>query len=152
MVSAYGTVGLSCGAQNMNASLSGDFGVISKLIVIAVMIRGRHRGLPSAIDRAIMLPSELHAYDQTHDAHLNVPNAGLMASYPTAGSDKSWDDKQDAGQSTGVRTTFADDDGLQRISSRPNATFASTEITSSPETTGVTPTPVPSKPASVHSM
>ena len=152
MVSAYGTVGLSCGAQTVNASLSGDFSVISKLIVIAVMIRGRHRGLPSAIDRAIMLPSELHAYDQTHDAHLNVPNAGILASYPTAGSDKAWDGDEDAGQSTGVRTTFADDDGLQRVSSRPSVTPASTDVSPTPESTGATPTPVASKPTSVHSL
>ena len=69
MISAYGTVGLSCGAQYLNTSMSGDFGVFSKLIMIAVMVRGRHRGLPNAIDRAIMLPNELLAYEQLHDLH-----------------------------------------------------------------------------------
>lgn len=69
-VSAYGTVGLSCGSQFVNgASLAADFTVVSKLVLVAVMIRGRHRGLPGAIDRAIMLPSELQAFDQSHDPH-----------------------------------------------------------------------------------
>ncbi|KAG8825554.1 low affinity potassium transporter [Serendipita sp. 401] len=37
---------------------NGAFSTLSKLVVIAVMIRGRHRGLPIAIDRAIVLPNE----------------------------------------------------------------------------------------------
>ena len=41
-----------------NYSLSGEFHVLSKLIVCAVMLRGRHRGLPVAIDRAVILPFE----------------------------------------------------------------------------------------------
>mgnify|MGYP001563476389 CR=1 len=32
---------------------------MSRLVLIAVMIRGRHRGLPIAIDRAVLLPSDL---------------------------------------------------------------------------------------------
>ena len=32
------------------------------------MFRGRHRGLPGAIDRAIMLPSELLSYESAPDA------------------------------------------------------------------------------------
>ncbi|WFD48268.1 hypothetical protein GLX27_002936 [Malassezia furfur] len=76
VISAYGTVGLSVGAQYSNTSLSGDFGVVSKLIMIAVMFRGRHRGLPSAIDRAILLPSEVHVLDRTHDARLSVSRTG----------------------------------------------------------------------------
>lgn len=42
-----------------NYSLSGAFSPLSKLIICAVMLRGRHRGLPVAIDRAVMLPSDL---------------------------------------------------------------------------------------------
>jgi len=30
----------------------------SKLVICAVMLRGRHRGLPVALDRAIVFPSE----------------------------------------------------------------------------------------------
>ena len=58
IVSAYGTVGLSLGYPTINASFSAEFKVISKLVIIAMMIRGRHRGLPYALDRAILLPSE----------------------------------------------------------------------------------------------
>jgi len=32
---------------------------------MAVLIRGRHRGLPVAIDRAIVLPAELKEREQT---------------------------------------------------------------------------------------
>ncbi|SMR56893.1 unnamed protein product [Zymoseptoria tritici ST99CH_1E4] len=58
IVSAYGTVGLSLGYPTINASFSAEFKTISKLIIIAMMVRGRHRGLPYALDRAILLPSE----------------------------------------------------------------------------------------------
>jgi Trk-type K+ transport system membrane component len=37
-------------------SLSGQFSTFSKLVICAMMIRGRHRGLPYQLDRAIMLP------------------------------------------------------------------------------------------------
>lgn len=58
VVSAYGTVGLSLGYTDINASFSAEFGVIAKLVIIAMQIRGRHRGLPYELDRAILLPSE----------------------------------------------------------------------------------------------
>ncbi|KAJ7647734.1 cation transport protein-domain-containing protein [Roridomyces roridus] len=58
LVSAYGTVGLSLGLPTANYSFSGALKPLSKLIVCFVMIRGRHRGLPVAIDRAVMLPME----------------------------------------------------------------------------------------------
>jgi Trk-type K+ transport system membrane component len=35
-----------------NFSFVGSFRPLSKIVVIIVMIRGRHRGLPLAIDRA----------------------------------------------------------------------------------------------------
>ncbi|KAG8830790.1 low affinity potassium transporter [Serendipita sp. 399] len=58
-VSAYSSVGLSLGLSNANYSLSGAWSVPSKLVVVLVMIRGRSRGLPVAIDRAVMLPKEM---------------------------------------------------------------------------------------------
>lgn len=58
IVSAYGTVGLSLGVPWSNASLSSQFSVVGKLIIIAMEIRGRHRGLPYGLDRAVILPSE----------------------------------------------------------------------------------------------
>ncbi|KAJ5223227.1 Low-affinity potassium transport protein [Penicillium chermesinum] len=58
VVSAYANVGLSLGYPTVNTSLSGEFTTFSKLIVCAMMIRGRHRGLPYKLDRAIVLPGE----------------------------------------------------------------------------------------------
>jgi hypothetical protein len=58
IVSAYGTVGLSLGYPTINASFSAEFHTLSKLVIVAMQIRGRHRGLPYELDRAVMLPSE----------------------------------------------------------------------------------------------
>ncbi|KAB5558490.1 cation transport protein-domain-containing protein [Coniochaeta sp. 2T2.1] len=58
VVSAYGTVGMSMGYSGGNASLSSQFSVVGKLVIICMQIRGRHRGLPYGLDRAILLPSE----------------------------------------------------------------------------------------------
>lgn len=58
VVSAYGNVGLSLGHPTVMTSLSGQFGTFAKLVICAMMIRGRHRGLPYAVDRAVMLPGE----------------------------------------------------------------------------------------------
>ncbi|KAJ5668409.1 uncharacterized protein N7477_006979 [Penicillium maclennaniae] len=58
VVSAYANVGLSLGYPTNNASLSGEFSIFSKLVICFMMIRGRHRGLPYSIDRAIVLPGE----------------------------------------------------------------------------------------------
>lgn len=60
IVSAYGTVGLSLGYPGINASFSSEFRPLSKLVIISMQIRGRHRGLPYSLDRAILLPSESH--------------------------------------------------------------------------------------------
>jgi len=68
IVSAYGTVGLSLGYPTINASFSAEFGVISKLVIIAMQIRGRHRGLPYELDRAILLPSESLHKTEDQDA------------------------------------------------------------------------------------
>jgi len=68
IVSAYGTVGLSLGFPNTNASFSAQFRTLSKLIIIAMQIRGRHRGLPYALDRAILLPSESLHQKENEDA------------------------------------------------------------------------------------
>ena len=53
-----GNVGLSLGHPSVNTSLSGVFSDFSKIVVCFMMIRGRHRTLPYALDRAIMLPSD----------------------------------------------------------------------------------------------
>jgi hypothetical protein len=71
VVSAYGTVGMSIGYSGVNASLSSQFSVLGKLVIIAMVIRGRHRGLPYGLDRAILLPSEsLNATEAADDARM----------------------------------------------------------------------------------
>jgi Trk-type K+ transport system membrane component len=58
VVSGYGSVGITTGLPDQAYSFSGGWHVVSKLILCAVMVRGRHRGLPVAIDRAVLLPGE----------------------------------------------------------------------------------------------
>ncbi|KAG8737858.1 hypothetical protein FRC10_007590 [Ceratobasidium sp. 414] len=58
IVSAFANVGFSLGVLSQPYSLSGEFHTIPKLVIIGLMIRGRHRGLPMAIDRAVQLPTE----------------------------------------------------------------------------------------------
>ncbi|KAF5352975.1 hypothetical protein D9758_007968 [Tetrapyrgos nigripes] len=59
LVSAFGGIGLSLGLPTDNFSFAGALKPLSKLIIIVIMVRGRHRGLPVRVDRAVMLPSEL---------------------------------------------------------------------------------------------
>lgn len=72
VISAYGTVGLSLGYTGINASLSAEFGVVSKLVIISMQIRGRHRGLPYELDRAILLPSESMHEKEDHEAAVRL--------------------------------------------------------------------------------
>ncbi|SAM09624.1 hypothetical protein [Absidia glauca] len=58
-VSAFGCVGGSFGGTTTpGTSQSTDYRTVSKLVIILLMYRGRHRSLPAAIDRAVLLPSE----------------------------------------------------------------------------------------------
>ena len=72
VVSAYGTVGLSMGYPGINTSFVGEFQVISKLVIIAMQVRGRHRGLPYSLDRAILLPSEALNRNEMADSERRV--------------------------------------------------------------------------------
>lgn len=58
ITSAFANVGFSLGVSSQPFSLSGEMRSIPKLVIIGLMIRGRHRGLPMAIDRAVLLPTE----------------------------------------------------------------------------------------------
>jgi hypothetical protein len=87
IVSSYGTVGLSLGYTNINASFSAEFGVIAKLVIIAMQIRGRHRGLPYELDRAILLPSEHLQEKEAQDAAARVrrrSSAGMKGNAPVS--------------------------------------------------------------------
>jgi potassium uptake Trk family protein len=70
VTSAYGTVGLSLGVPGKDYSLCGDFASLSKVVMLFAMVRGRHRGLPLAIDRSILLPGEelMHRMDKEYSA------------------------------------------------------------------------------------
>lgn len=80
IVSAYGTVGLSLGYPGANASFSAQFSVVSKLVIIAMQIRGRHRGLPYELDRAILLPSESLHNKEDKDASKRLQRRNSSAS------------------------------------------------------------------------
>ncbi|OBZ78731.1 Low-affinity potassium transport protein [Grifola frondosa] len=82
LVSAFGGIGLSLGIPTENYSFSGAFGPLSKLVVMVIMVRGRHRGLPVAIDRAILLPEDLvpnrdAGQGQRHDAQPINPDDNM---------------------------------------------------------------------------
>ena len=69
-VSAYACVGLSIGLPNDAFSFSGGLHKGSKLVMCLVMMRGRHRGLPVAIDRAVRLPGDQLQKDEAEDAKI----------------------------------------------------------------------------------
>ncbi|KAL8659852.1 MAG: hypothetical protein Q9226_000217 [Calogaya cf. arnoldii] len=104
IVSAYGTVGLSLGYPDANTSFCGQFSVVSKLVIIAMQIRGRHRGLPYELDRAILLPSEsLNKKEQHADAARRVQrrNSSLSNIVPTgSGVHKQPTTSSEAGHAT----------------------------------------------------
>jgi Trk-type K+ transport system membrane component len=72
VVSAYGTVGISLGLPNQNYSLSGAWHPGSKLVLCLVMLRGRHRGLPVAIDRAVRLPGQQLSLEEEQDYKIRI--------------------------------------------------------------------------------
>jgi len=87
IVSAYGTVGLSLGYPTIDASLSAEFHALSKLIIIAMMIRGRHRGLPYSLDKAILLPSEGLQRKEEEEASKRLARRNSLApSFQTNGA------------------------------------------------------------------
>ena len=75
VTSGYGTVGVSTGVPYDAYSLSGVFHKLSKVIMLFVMIRGRHRGLPLAIDRSILIPGgELfHRMEEIYNRRSKMP-------------------------------------------------------------------------------
>ncbi|KAI8724730.1 Potassium transport protein [Fusarium sp. LHS14.1] len=81
VVSAYGNVGLSMGVSNNSYSLSGGMHTGSKLILCMVMIRGRHRGLPVALDKAVRLPGEKLIKEEEEDYQIRrTKTMGRIAS------------------------------------------------------------------------
>ncbi|KAM3498918.1 hypothetical protein MY10362_007794 [Beauveria mimosiformis] len=85
VVSAYGTVGLSMGAVGVNASLCSQFSVVGKLIIAALQIRGRHRGLPYGLDKAVLLPSEARFKKEAEEAEAVLARMGTAPTATTTG-------------------------------------------------------------------
>jgi Trk-type K+ transport system membrane component len=75
VVSAYGCVGLSIGLPDQAYSFCGAWHASGKLILCALMLRGRHRGLPVAIDKAIQLPGEKEGLIEEHDHEIREARA-----------------------------------------------------------------------------
>lgn len=91
VVSAYGTVGLSLGYPGVDTSFCGQFSVISKLVIIAVQIRGRHRGLPYTLDRAVLLPSDaLRKYEAAESERQMRRRASNLSGGEPIGRPQSW--------------------------------------------------------------
>ena len=80
VISAYGCVGISVGLPNAAYSFCGGWHALSKLILCAVMIRGRHRSLPVAIDRAVMLPGDHLAAAEEEDARIRLERSRSKSS------------------------------------------------------------------------
>ncbi|KAI8959840.1 TrkH-domain-containing protein [Daldinia sp. FL1419] len=75
IISGYTNIGISIGLPDKSYSLSGGFYTGSKIVMILVMLRGRHRGLPVALDRAIRLPGKKLAEYEEEDAEIKSMSA-----------------------------------------------------------------------------
>ncbi|KAH8669127.1 cation transport protein-domain-containing protein [Xylariales sp. PMI_506] len=98
VVSAYGNCGLSLGVPYDTYSLSGSFHTLSKLILVTVMLRGRHRILPLAIDRSIMIPGEamMAALDREYLGSIDDDSALLQQIRDAERGDRSEDQEEAA--------------------------------------------------------
>ncbi|KAI1774552.1 TrkH-domain-containing protein [Hypoxylon cercidicola] len=70
IVSGYTNIGISIGLPGQSYSFSGGLYTGSKVVMIFVMLRGRHRGLPVALDRAVRLPGKKLAEYEEEDAEI----------------------------------------------------------------------------------
>lgn len=70
IVSGYTNIGLSTGLPDQSYSFCGGWYAGSKLVMILMMIRGRHRGLPVALDHAVKLPGWDNVKKQDQDAEI----------------------------------------------------------------------------------
>lgn len=84
VVSAYGCVGISVGVPNDAYSFSGSWHTAAKLVLCVVMIRGRHRGLPVALDRAVRLPGEALHQEEEEDHRIRRSMTNRRASMSEA--------------------------------------------------------------------
>lgn len=118
VVSAYGTVGLSLGYPNSDASFSGQFHALSKLVIIAMQIRGRHRGLPYALDKAILLPSEELRRKEAEDAEMRARARRESIAAAQARSEDGADDEDDQVPPLGLPRTATGRSSISQGGSR----------------------------------
>ncbi|KAE8379666.1 cation transport protein-domain-containing protein [Aspergillus bertholletiae] len=78
VISAYANVGLSLGYPGASTALSGELSTFSKVVICLMMIRGKNRGLPHQVDRAIHLPSERLVDDQVDSVSDNLYMGGKL--------------------------------------------------------------------------
>lgn len=122
IISAYGTVGLSLGFPNVDQSLSYKFTTVSKLVIIAMMIRGRHRGLPYTLDRAIMLPDDDMQRRDAVQEHHAIQRAQTLDTAPTRTSFRE-------GTSTGISDRLG---GLKRTITRKASAYRKNSLFPAP--------------------
>ncbi|CAN8097576.1 unnamed protein product [Discula destructiva] len=70
VVSGYTNIGLSIGLPGQAFSFSGGWYTGSKLVMVLMMVRGRHRGLPVALDHAVKLPGWDNVKREQEDADI----------------------------------------------------------------------------------
>ncbi|KAF6825055.1 cation transporter [Colletotrichum plurivorum] len=70
IVSGYTNIGVSLGLPEHSFSFAGGWYAGSKLVLVMMMIRGRHRGLPVALDHAVKLPGWDNVKRQNEDAEI----------------------------------------------------------------------------------
>lgn len=70
IVSGYTNIGLSVGITAQSYSFCGGWYTGSKVIMVLMMLRGRHRGLPVALDHAVKLPGWDNVKKQEEDAEI----------------------------------------------------------------------------------
>ena len=104
-------------------SFCSQFRTLSKLVIVAMEIRGRHRGLPYALDRAILLPSErLHRVEtedltrrmhqqqqQTESEPIQQPGAGTADGLPISSPFRRRRRRNSVTAGTGVGVTSTGD-------------------------------------------
>lgn len=110
VVSAYGTVGMSLGYPDYNPALSGQFNVIGKLVIIAMMLRGRHRGLPYKLDRAIILKGDTLSRVDTMQSSRVKHTRQMSSNFPISDqSAKAQGTSRDEPATEGLRRREVDD-------------------------------------------
>ncbi|KAL1843550.1 hypothetical protein VTJ49DRAFT_1143 [Mycothermus thermophilus] len=88
IVSAYANNGVSIGLPSASHSFSGAWRGGSKLVMVFVMLRGRHRDLPVALDRAVKLPSVALDEQEEEDQEVRraVSRSSVMSPSVMAGT------------------------------------------------------------------